>query len=70
MSNAYAYAIALSLMGGIIGVFLKIIYDSNKMQKKLIDLEYKEEKNEISKLHQNDSADSIIARFKRKFGWK
>lgn len=59
---------------GAIGVVLiaawSLIKSSIAKDKKITELEYKEEKHEIKEAHKNDSPDDIIKRLKSKFGWR
>lgn len=68
--NNWAYLIAVTVSAILIGLFVRMWTMLNESNKKVLDLEYKDEKNESKEKHKDDSIDTIIARLKSKFGWK
>ena len=59
--------IAIVLGVTFVGFFAKMYSQYKDQQKKLIDLEYKNEKNEIKAAVKDDSIDTIIARISKRF---
>ena len=70
MSDAWAYALVVSVLGGVIGVFLKVLYDSIKKDKAIALLEYEKEKSDVKQDHANDSIDDVTVRLKSEHGWR
>lgn len=59
--------LAVILGTSFMAFFVKLYSDYKDQHKKIIDLEYKNEKSEVKEAVKNDSIDSVIDRIRKRF---
>lgn len=65
--KSWGLVIGILSVTGLIGFIIKLIYEGLSKDKKIIDLEYKKQKQEIKNEAQKDSIDTIIKRILDRF---